>query len=143
MPFEQYIKESTRRSPGVVLKPGRIFIMGRSIPDDPGDFYAPIIDKISEYISDYSGQTRVDLGFEYINTASAKWISLILRKLSELKNATNDMSVTWYYELGDEDMSDLGFILRSLVECPFLVSEVKKMNQELYKRILSSSNQPN
>jgi hypothetical protein len=112
--------------------------MGRSIPDDPGEFYAPVIDKISEYVRDFSGQTRVDLGFEYINTTSTKWIFLILRTLSELKNGATDMSVKWYYELGDEDMSELGFMLRSLVECPFLVSEVKKMNQELYKGILSS-----
>lgn len=139
MPFNEYIKEPTRRTPGIVLKPGSIFIMGSSIPDDPGDFYAPVIDRISEYAMEYSGKTSVDLGFEYINTTSTKWIFLILRKLSELKNVAEDMSVTWYYELGDEDMSELGFILRSLVDCPFLVSEVKKMNQELYKVIRSSS----
>lgn len=142
MPFDHYIREATKRTPGVVIEPGRIFIMGRSTPDNPGDFYAPVLEKITEYIAGYSGRTRVDLGFEYINTTSTKWIFLILRKLSVLENASQKMSVTWYYELGDEDMSELGFMLRPQVECPFLVSEAKKMNRNLYKSILSSTDQP-
>jgi len=36
-------------------------------------------------------------------------------------------------------MCELGFILRSLVECPFVVVEVSEMNAGRYKKISSES----
>jgi hypothetical protein len=34
-------------------------------------------------------------------------------------------------------MCELGFILRSLVDCPFVVVEVGQMNKEKYEKILA------
>ena len=70
-------------------------------------------------------KSRIDLGFEYINTSSTKWIFKILKELAGMKNAEN-VKVTWYYEQGDEDMCELGFILRSLIECPFILLKLKR-----------------
>jgi hypothetical protein len=47
--------------------------------------------------------------------------------------------VKWYFEKGDDDMSELGFILRSLVDCPFVVTEVDKMNRAQYEDIILAS----
>ena len=47
-----------------------------------------------------------------------------------MKDIVKNANVTWYYEQGDEDMGELGFILRSLVECPFVVVEVDEMNSD-------------
>lgn len=128
-------REPSKRTPWINLEPGRIFIMGRSIPESPGDFYRPLQKWISDYVKGYSGDTKIDLGFEYINTSSIKWIFTILKELSELKEMSENTSVTWYYEHGDEDMCELGFILRSLVECSFIVVEADEMNSEMYKKI--------
>ena len=111
--------------------------MGRSIPENPGDFYRPIREWVSEYAKDYSEKSKIDLGFEYINTSSTKWIFTLLRELSEMKEIGKNANVTWYYERGDEDMGELGFILRSLVECSFIVVEVEEMNRARYEKILS------
>ena len=127
----------TKRTPWIILEPGRIFVMGRSIPEDPNDFYRPVREWISEYTRDYSGNSKIEFGFEYINTSSIKWIFTILRELSEIKDIANNAKVTWYYEHGDEDMCELGFILRSLVDCPFIVVEVAEMNKTRYENILS------
>jgi len=127
----------TKRTPWIILEPGRIFIMGRSIPENPTDFYRPIQEWISKYVQNYTEKSKIELGFEYINTSSIKWIFTILRELSEMKDIVNNASVTWYYEHGDEDMCELGFILRSLVECPFVVVEVDEMNKGRYEKILS------
>ncbi len=134
---ERYKIESSKRTPRIMLDMGRIFIMGRSIPDDPGDLYGPILNWISEYIRDFKGKTTVDLGFEYINTTSTKWIFLMLKELSEMKDLSLNTSISWYYENGDEDMGELGHILRSLVDCPLKVVEVNQMNLSFYDRILS------
>jgi len=135
MPVEVFIKEPSKRTPGIVIKPGKIFIMGRSIPDNPAEFYEPVLELLNGYDIEPVGKTRVDLGFEYINTSSTKWILFILRRLSELKNLSRDLSVNWYYESGDEDMNELGKMFQSFMECPFLISPVTKMNQDLYSDI--------
>lgn len=132
-----YKKTPTKRTPWIILKPGRIFIMGRSIPENPSDFYKPVQEWISEYARNCNEKSVIDLGFEYINTSSIKWIFTILRELSEMKEIAKKAKVTWYFEQGDEDMCELGFILRSLVECPFLVLEVVEMKKARYEMILS------
>jgi len=129
--------EPTKRTPWILLEPGRIFIMGRSIPENPGEFYRPVYDWIINYSKQHKNPTRIDLGFEYINTSSTKWIYSILKELSGMTNLAENVRVTWYFEHGDEDMSELGFILRSLIECPFIVAEVEGMSKNRYEQILS------
>jgi hypothetical protein len=136
---ESLIKEPSKRTPWIILEPGKIFIMGRSIPDNPNEFFRPVYDYISKYAREHTEKSRIDLGFEYINTSSTKWIFTILRELSELNEISDNASVTWYYERGDEDMGELGFILRSLVDCPFLVVEVESMDPDSYRKILTGS----
>jgi hypothetical protein len=126
----------TKRTPWIILETGRIFIMGRSIPENPNDFYRPVQEWISKYVQNYTEKSKIELGFEYINTSSTKWIFTMLKELSEMKEIAKNAKVTWYYEHGDEDMCELGFILRSLVECPFVVVEVEEMNRTRYEKIL-------
>lgn len=113
--------------------------MGRSIPENPGEFYRPVHEWVSKYAQNYKGKTKIEFGFEYINTSSTKWIYTILKELSEIKDTARNARVTWYYEQGDEDMCDLGFILRSLIDCPFILVEVDEMNAARYEKILSES----
>lgn len=126
--IDVFIKEPTKRTPWIKLEPGKIMIMGRSIPDSPGEFFTPVLNWITEYIRNYGGNTNVELGFEYLNTSSAKWIYLIIKTLAERENITFNTAITWYYEEGDDDMSELGHMLRSIVECPFDIIEVEEMN---------------
>ena len=119
------------------MEPGRIFIMGRSIPENPGEFYRQVYNWISEYSRSHIEKSNIDLGFEYINTSSTKWIFNILKELAEIPDVAENVKVTWYYEQGDEDMCELGFILRSLIECPFILVEVEEMNNAGYEKILT------
>ena len=129
----------SKRTPWILLEEGTIFIMGRSIPENPGDFYRPVHEWISGYAKENFKETRIVLGFEYINTSSTKWIFTILKQLSDMKDLQKISRVFWYYEQGDEDMCELGFILRSLIDCPFVVVEVEVMNTDTYEKILSDS----
>jgi hypothetical protein len=134
---DKFKNEPSRRTPWIILEPGRIFIMGRSITENPGDFYRPVHIWISEYVKDPAERSKIDLGFEYINTSSTKWIFTILKELSEMTEIVQNARVTWYYEQGDEDMCELGFIIRSLLECPFILVEVDEMNKMKYEKIYS------
>ncbi len=134
---EKYLSELSKRTPWIIMEPGRIFIMGRSIPENPGDFYRPLQAWIAEYSKKHKGSTRIVLGFEYINTASMKWIYTILRELSLVKDMAANATITWYYEKGDEDMIELGFILKSLVISSFSMHEVEEMDKGIYEMILA------
>ncbi len=135
---DSIIKDSTKRTPRIVLEPGRIFIMGRSIPENPGEFYRPVLEWLSEYVVKYKGKSKIEIGFEYINTSSTKWIYTILKELAGHNEICDNASVTWYFEQGDDDMGELGFILRTLLECPFVVVEVNEMSTKKYEQILSA-----
>lgn len=127
----------TKKTPWILLEPGKIFIMGRSIPENPGEFYRPIIEWISAYAHYCNETTRIGFGFEYINTSSTKWIYSIIKELSEMKGISTNATFSWYYERGDEDMCELGIIMRSLVDCSFVVVEVEAMNKSQYERIMN------
>ncbi len=127
----------TKRSPRIILDKERIFIMGRSIIENPVSFYEPVTRWMSEYTKGSIGKTRIDLGFEYINTGSTKWIYILLRELSREKSFADNIMITWHYEAGDDDMCELGNIIGSLVGCPFTVVEVTAMNDEFYEDFFS------
>ena len=135
-PERLYI-EPTRRTPWIMLDNGRVFIMGRSIIENPGNFYESIHKWITGYAKNWPGKTKIELGFDYINTGSIKWLYILLRELSGMKNMPQNTAIIWYYEEGDEDMNELGYIIKSLVDCPFSIVRVNDMNDDLYRNFLS------
>ncbi len=56
-----------------------------------------------------------------------------------MRGIVSNAKITWYYEEGDEDMCELGYILKSLIRCPFILVEVDDMSKDRYDRILSES----
>jgi hypothetical protein len=127
--LDRYTADPTKRTPRIILEPGRIFILGRSIPENPGEFYRPVYEWINQYARINGHNTTIELGFEYINTSSTKWIYNIIKGIAGMENLARNVRIIWYYDLGDEDMCELGFILRSLVECPFFVVESEVMKR--------------
>jgi len=137
MEYPQNIRiEPTRKMPWVILDRGRIFIMGRSISENPGEFYKPLISWAGEYARGNEEKLMVEMGFEYINTSSIKWILAFLKALAEMKDFEKHVRIIWYYEHDDPDMYDLGSILRTFIDCPFITIEVDLMNRSRYEKIL-------
>ena len=62
---------------------------------------------------------------------------MILKELAEMNGRGVKTSCTWYYEKGDEDMYELGNILKSLIDCPFVIIEVSVMDNARYEKILN------
>jgi hypothetical protein len=136
---DRFKNEPSKRTPWIILEPGKIFIMGRSVLENPGELYRPVHDWIIKYTENYLEKTTIQLGFEYINSSSTKWIFTIIKELAKLKEPVKDITVTWYYEKGDEDMIELGTIIRSLVDCSLVVVEVEEMNKARFEKILSGT----
>jgi hypothetical protein len=134
MALASLIIESTKKTPWIFLEPGRILITGRSISENPAEFYRPVYEWISKYVSESAALTDIQLAFEFINTTSIKWVYAILKELGRIPNLSSHAKILWYYEEGDEDMSDLGFILRSLVSCPFHIVEVDDISLQKFEK---------
>lgn len=137
MVHEKLDIKSTKRSPRVSFEPGRLFVMGRSIIENPSVFYDPAMQWISAMADTWQPNTKMVFGFEYVNTGSTKWLYILMKKLAEISEFSKSGSITWYYEYGDYDMCELGFMLKSLIDCPFRIVEMNVMNEDNFERLLS------
>jgi hypothetical protein len=133
MAVSRVIMVSTKKTPEIILESGRILIRGRSISENPGEFYRPVHEWMINYASESAEMTNVQLAFEFINTTSIKWVYAILKELNRIPDLSERAKITWYYEAGDEDMLDLGFIIRSLVSCPFQITEVDDIDKQNFE----------
>lgn len=134
MALQSVVIEPTKKTPWIIFEPGWILIVGRSISENPAEFYRPLHEWVSAYATESARMTTIQLGFEFINTTSIKWLYAILKELGKIPDMQSRAKISWYYEEGDEDMCDLGFILRSLVSCPFHITEVDDINKQKFDR---------
>lgn len=97
--------KSTEVSPAVLLSrsTGSLSFSGKSLPENPFEFYLPIINWINSYVTSPQSLTTVEFHLEYFNTASSKQIFKILSLLKEL-SVHHNLIVKWHYEKGDKDM---------------------------------------
>jgi len=133
MAVSPLIIDPTKKTPWIILEPGRILITGRSISENPGEFYRPVHEWMINYTAESEAITDVQLAFEFINTTSIKWVYAILKELNRIPDLSERAHISWYYETGDEDMLDLGFILKSLVSCPFIIIEVEDIDKQKFE----------
>jgi hypothetical protein len=110
----------TKNTPEVFLSPeGIIRIKGRSIHENVTDFFEPIEDWISSYITFPADITSVDMNLEYFNSASAKVIIHILQKITYVTLKHKKFIFNWYYEDGDDDILERGEYFASVLDVRF------------------------
>jgi hypothetical protein len=118
--------EATKDTPFVHLESGFIEIHGRSIAEDPKGFYQPVYDWVDDYVVSPPETTKVVLNFEYINTASTKWVYNILKIFGDKFDPKKELNISWYYERGDDDMLELGKIFETLTKRSFQYIETEE-----------------
>ena len=116
----------TKNTPEIMLNPaGTILIKGRSIHENVTDFFEPVEDWISEYISAPAEVTSVDLNLEYFNSASAKVFIHLLQKISYVTLKRKKFVINWYYEEGDDDILERGEYFASVLDVRFNFIKLK------------------
>jgi hypothetical protein len=97
--------EASAKSPQVMLdgEKGRIEIKGISDEEDALGFYFPVLQWIDNYVAHPQEKTHVELDFKYYNTASAKSIFEVLKRLSQLSKAGKEVTTLWFYPEGDDN----------------------------------------
>ena len=112
--------EKTQKTPLFILENGYIRLSGHAIPQNARQMFNVCFDWVEEYVKSPAQETKVDLFFEYINTASIRCIADILITLSKItENSSNALEINWYYENNDDDSYDLGSYLQTNMDVPF------------------------
>ncbi|MBN1387451.1 MAG: DUF1987 domain-containing protein [Bacteroidales bacterium] len=117
--------KATKNSPEIALSPdGNLRFKGRSIHENAQIFFNPVLKWIEEYIKDPADTTFVDLQLEYLNSATAKYIIVMLQKLKEVRLKDKKYYVNWFYEEGDEDILERGEYFASVLDMDFNFVEI-------------------
>ena len=125
--IEALVIEPTAESLKVSLESGALEFSGRSIPENPLRLFGPVIEWIEKYIKNPAPSTTIDLKFEYINTSSSKFILTVLEILDKAYDEDEkNMNINWSYEIGDDDMYELGKFIESMIRIPMNYIEVEE-----------------
>jgi hypothetical protein len=117
---------ATRVTPEISFGEGLLMIKGRSITETAAEFYRPLLEWVDKYVAETNINTRIVLSFDFINTASTKWIYAMIKKLANYHDVHKQVKVEWFYENGDDELYELGHIIHSFIDCPFIYYEVEQ-----------------
>lgn len=119
-----FIKK-TLSTPEVELNPSEGFlrIEGRSIPEDPGEYFEIIFQSLEDYFKNPVQLTKINIKLEYINSGSSKFMLELLRIVKRHHEDGSTCEVNWYYEEDDESILELGQNYRNTLDIPFNLVE--------------------
>ncbi len=117
--------EKTATTPRIDFNPGDgiLRIEGRSIPENPGEFFEKLIAWIEEYYDDPAERTILELNLEYVNSGSSKYLLGILRIAKKMYDDGKNCVINWYYEEDDEAIFSLGDHYKKTIKVPFNLIE--------------------
>ncbi|NOZ36415.1 MAG: DUF1987 domain-containing protein [Chlorobi bacterium] len=117
--------EKTKNSPEIILnkQEAEFKIAGRSIVEDPKEFYSPIYNWLEEYIKTPLKNTDFTFDLEYFNSSSARQIMELIMLLEKIPETGNKVKVLWLYEEGDEMSKERGDEIKLVSKLDFEISE--------------------
>ena len=125
------------QTPYIILdkESGVMEIRGYSYPDEALEFYTEIIEWFKEYVVNPNNETKIVFDLIYVNSTSIKFINEILKRLDEIVTLGKSARVDWLYMPDDEDMQQLGNVLKDFHKVPIAVTP-KKISKENNKQKL-------
>ena len=119
--MEELFLKKTFNSPEVEFlgDTGELSMEGRSIPEDPGEFFERLIDWINEYFISPVENTVMSIKLEYINSGSSKYMLELLRIMKINHDSGKDVKILWYFEEGDESIEELCIHYEQTIQIPY------------------------
>jgi hypothetical protein len=118
--------EATANTPGVVYDSdaGFISIEGRSIPENPAEYYGRLSDWTFSILARPYPKILMEFRLDYINSSSAKQILNYLKGIRDKVFDGCDCCIVWYFEDDDEAILELGEHLKTTLGIPFELKEL-------------------
>lgn len=101
---------------------GRVTMAGDSYPENPFDFFQPIIEWIEAYLDGDSRPLCLDLELVYLNTSSIRAMMDIFDRMEEAHLDGRQVSVLWTYDPDNERVGELAEEFREDCTFPFTIA---------------------
>ncbi len=126
------IIDKSTKTPQVIFDPANNFfeISGRSLPENVVKTYEPVLQWIDQNVGKLKNDVVFNFRVDYLNSASAKMVSLILTKLEEFYKSGIGIEIKWYYNLDDDDIQSEGEIYAKLKKIPIKLIGVEDEDEE-------------
>jgi len=123
--MNELVIEKTVKTPYVNFdaESGIFKIIGRSIPENPEEFYNKLFNWTHEYFKNPQNETLINVQLEYINSGSSKFILDFFQLFQDYKTKGHNCKISWYYEEDDEAVLELGKHYQAIIEVPFKLIE--------------------
>ena len=115
--MENLLIVDTDETPAISLNLGlkNFSFKGRCFPENPIEFFSPIIEWFETYTENPLAKTTVEFDISYMNSSSSKMIFEIFYMLEKIINKS-EVKIKWICE--EEDLSEeQGLELKSLTKC--------------------------
>jgi hypothetical protein len=118
---ENLIIQPTSNTPEISFRAdtGKLLLKGRSIPEDPGEFYERVLQWLDEYFKQNTLDTELEFQLEYANSGSTKYILEILKEVHNYSTRGARVNVVWCFEEDDESIEELGELFMNSIKLPF------------------------
>jgi hypothetical protein len=97
---------------------GELRIEGRSVPENPIEFYKKPFAWLKTFASNRPKAINVHIALDHFNTASSKVLLDMFRHLEPAKLEGSNINIYWYYN-EENDMMEAGEDYASIVKYPF------------------------
>ncbi len=98
---------------------GTFRIEGISLVPNVHSFYKPVFDWLEEFEKNLPSKIKVELDFEYLNTASIHTVVTIIKRMVTYTEKGVDLKVYWFYAEEDDDLLENGQNFMDYVNYPF------------------------
>lgn len=123
--MNELVIEKTVKTPYINFdaQSGIFKIVGRSIPENPEEFYRKLFDWLNIYFKNPQNETLINVQLEYINSGSSKFILEFFQLIQDSKSKGFNCKINWYYEEDDEAVLELGKHYQAIIDVPFKLIE--------------------
>jgi hypothetical protein len=134
--LQNLLIKQTSKTPLIELNQltGELLFYGRSIPENAGKIYEPVLDWVSKYITDARQTTNLIMNLEYFNTSSSLWLIRILKVLIQINNKEAVIIIHLYLSIEDyneiEEFADIQDAFSPIAE--FFYKAIPKIGIKIY-----------
>ncbi|MEW5773003.1 MAG: biofilm regulation phosphoprotein SiaC [Thermodesulfobacteriota bacterium] len=100
---------------------GRITMAGESYPENPFEFFQPLIDWVESYLDAETSPLELDLELLYLNTSSIRAMMDIFDLMEEAHRTGREVRVRWTYAPENERVGELAEEFKEDCTFPFAI----------------------
>ena len=92
---------------------------GKSMPEDPGKVFTPVMNWVSEYVKSPNPSTIIEFKMDYYNSSTARFFVEMLELFEDIQSKGMDVKILWYYHADDVVIQERGEDLEAVISLPF------------------------